>query len=193
MLSFSRRHFQVFKFNLLLEGKSLNFDTNFIDICPISHHWFKWCLSAEKATRNYLNQLWSSLQMLWWVMICVFLFARVLTTKKGFKPPRDVEKKIENVVSQLCPGEKDWRRTSLKDPRVKYKVSWWRIISYIWGFKERSEWEFFLVHTFTFWSLSLTIIKICCAGLAHSRCVYHNQLGVVGNFVFCCNLSYTSW
>ena len=50
-------------------------------------------------------------------------FSKGLTNRKAYKPPPDVEARIERLTSMHCEDGQDWRQLELTDPTLKYKVS----------------------------------------------------------------------
>ena len=47
---------------------------------------------------------------------------RILTTKKGYRPPGDVEERVREIVSSVCEVGNDWKEIPLQDGRTKHKV-----------------------------------------------------------------------
>ena len=50
-------------------------------------------------------------------------FRKGLTNRKAYKPPPDVEDRVERITSPHCEAGQDWRRLELTDPTLKFKVS----------------------------------------------------------------------
>ena len=50
-------------------------------------------------------------------------FRKGLTNRKAYKPPPDVEDRVERITSPHCEAGQDWRQLELTDPTLKYKVS----------------------------------------------------------------------
>ena len=50
-------------------------------------------------------------------------FRKGLTNRKAYKPPPDVEDRVERITSPHCETGQDWRQLELTDPTLKFKVS----------------------------------------------------------------------
>ena len=50
-------------------------------------------------------------------------FSKGLTNRRAYKPPSDVEERIEQLTQEHCTKGENWRELKLTDPKLKYKVN----------------------------------------------------------------------
>ena len=46
----------------------------------------------------------------------------VLTTKKGYNPPADVQTLVQQAIEHACVDSEHWKTANMSDRRLKFKV-----------------------------------------------------------------------